>query len=537
MNETASAPRLARTSAVIGAGTLLSRVTGFLRVSALAALGFGRLTDVYNVANSTPNIVYELLVGGILTATLVPLFVQSYEQDDEHATAAINTVVIALLFAGSLAGVLAAPWIIRAYYDLSGTQHAAGRAAQVALATDLLRWFMPQMLFYGVTALATAMLNARRRFAAAAFAPALNNVVVIAMLLAVARVSTDHPSVRSVADDPVLVLLLGLGTTVGVIAMTLVLLPALRRAGASFRWRWEPRHPAVRRLARLSGWTVGYVAANQVAFFVVLVLAYRSRAGVSVYLAAFTFFQLPHGLLAVSVMTALAPELASRHQAGDVDGLGHHFGRGLRVLLVVMIPAAVGVTVLARPLISALLDHGDFSARDVTQTADTLRAFAIGLVAFSLYLYVIRAFSSMQDTRTPFLLNVVENGINIATAVALYHWRGIEGLAWSWTIAYAAGALIGLLAFRRRIHRLGGRALVDTATRVVVAVIPAAVVAVSIDHVLGSATPSRSWLTLMLATAASGVVFVAVAHVAGISFLRMIRDILGRKRAVAAPDG
>ena len=131
------------------------------------------------------------------------------------------------------------------------------------------------MLFYGLTALATAMLNARRRFAAAAFAPALNNVVVITALLAVARVATAPTTVRSVLDDPVLVLLLGLGTTAGVVAMTLVLLPSFRRAGATFQWHWAPRHPAVRRLARLSGWTVGYVAANQVAFFVVLVLAYR----------------------------------------------------------------------------------------------------------------------------------------------------------------------------------------------------------------------------------------------------------------------
>lgn len=537
MTDPSSTPRLARSSAVIGAGTLLSRVTGFLRVSALAALGFSALTDVYNVANSTPNIVYELLVGGMLTATLVPLFVQSYERDDEDATAAINTVVIALLLAGSVLGVLAAPWIIRAYYNLSEPAAGGVRTIQVSLATDLLRWFMPQMLFYGVTALATAMLNARRRFAAAAFAPALNNIVVIAMLLAVGRVASNRPTVRSVADDPVLVLLLGLGTTAGVIAMTLVLLPAVRRAGARFRWHWAPGHPAVRRLVRLSGWTVGYVAANQVAFFVILVLAGRAEKGVSVYIAAFTFFQLPHGLLAVSVMTALAPELASRHQAGDIDGLRDQFGRGLRILLVVMIPAAVGVSVLARPLINALLNHGKFTVLDVTHTADTLRAFGIGLVAFSLYLFVIRAFSSMQDTRTPFLLNILENGINIATAFAFYEWRGIEGLAWSWTLAYAVGALTGLVAFRRRVHRLGGRALLATALRVIVAVVPAAVVAIGIDRALGSATPTRSWLTLFVATAAAGVVFLALAHVAGISFIGMIRDILGRDRAPVPADG
>ena len=160
-------------------------------------------------------------------------------------------------------------------------------------------------------------------------------------------------------------------------------------------------------------------------------------------------------------MTALAPEMASRHQARDVDGLRAHFARGLRPLLIVMIPAAVGLIVLARPLISALLDHGDFTAASVTRTAETLRAFAVGLVAFSVYLYVIRTFSSMQNTRTPFLINLVENGVNIATAFAFYDWRGVEGLAWSWTVAYAVGAVVALARAARSLHRLDGRALVD----------------------------------------------------------------------------
>ena len=200
--------RLVRSSAVVGLGTALSRITGFLRVSALAALGFARLTDVYNIANSTPNIVYELLLGGILTATLVPLYVEHFERKDDRATDAINSVALVALAAISVIGFIAAPWIIGLY---TLRLHGAGKAAQQALATDLLRWFMPQIFFYGVTALATAMLNARRRFAAAAFAPVLNNVVVIAALLALPRVASEPPTVTSVLQDPALVLLLGPG--------------------------------------------------------------------------------------------------------------------------------------------------------------------------------------------------------------------------------------------------------------------------------------------------------------------------------------
>ncbi|MEP6625499.1 MAG: murein biosynthesis integral membrane protein MurJ [Acidimicrobiia bacterium] len=537
MTETASAPRVARSSAIIGMGTLLSRITGFLRVSALVALGASRLTDVYNLANSTPNIVYELLLGGILTATLVPLFVESHERDDPGATDAINTVAIVMLVAGTVVGVVAAPWIFRAYVDLADVHHGVSRTAQITLGTDLLRWFMPQMLFYGITALATAMLNARRRFAAAAFAPALNNIVVITMLLVVGRIASATPTPRSVLDDPVLVLLLGLGTTAGVIAMTLVLLPALRRAGTGFRWRWEPRHPAVRTLARLSSWTVGYVATNQLAFIVVLVLAYRHDGDATLYFAAFTFFQLPHGLLAVSVMTALGPELASRHQAGDRAGLRDHFGRGLNMILIVMIPAAVGLAVLATPLITALLAHGKFNHASVTETANTLRAFAVGLVGFSVYLYVIRVFSSMKNTRVPFFLNLIENGVNVATAFLLYEWRGVEGLAWSWTVAYFVGAIVALGALRVRLVRLGGRSLVSTAVRVSVATIPAALAAVAVTAAMGSASPSSAVVTLLAATAAGGALFVGCGRLVGFDLIALLRGIVRREdRSAALPD-
>ncbi len=537
-----TARSVARSSIVVGAGTLLSRLTGFLRVSALAAvLGITLVTDAYNLANSTPNIVYELLLGGILTATLVPLFVRSVEDADPVASRAITTVSIALLFAGTVAGTIAAPWIIDVYSGLAGSHRAHVTAHQIALqqelATQLLRWFMPQMLFYGVTALATAMLNARRRFAAAAFAPALNNVVVIAALLAVARASTHTPTLHSVLDDPALVLLLGLGTTAGVVAMAVVLVPAVRRAGGDFGWHWEPRHPAVRRLARLSGWTVGYVAANQVAFLVVLVLAYRSTGAVSVYLAAFTVYQLPHGLLAVSIMTALAPELARSHQRGDFVALRRHFAAGLRMLLLVMVPAALGMAVLARPLVHALLDHGNFKHHYVAVTADTLAAFAIGLAAFSVYLYVVRTYTSILNTRTPFVLNVVENGVNVATAFALWEWKGVTGLAWSWTIAYTVGAIVSIATLRRDLGGIDGGSVLATLWRVVVALGPTALVAVGVDRIIGSGTLVATGADLVVAAIAASAVYALTLHLLGIPIIRMILDILrpsGRARAADA---
>ena len=225
---------------------------------------------------------------------------------------------------------------------------------------------------------------------------------------------------QSVLDDPVLVLLLGLGTTAGVVAMALVLVPAVRPC----RWRLPlalgaapPGGPQARTPLR---WTVGYVAANQVAFFVVLVLAYRSKADVSVYIAAFTFFQLPHGLLAVSIMTALAPELARAIRPHDFDGAARPVRHRAADAPARMIPAAIGMARAGAPARCARCSTTATSPRaSVAVTADTLRAFAIGLVAFSVYLYVMRTYTSMQNTRTPFVLNVVENGVNVATAFAL----------------------------------------------------------------------------------------------------------------------
>lgn len=520
---TAPGRELVRSSAVVGLGTALSRITGFLRVSALAALGFARLTDVYNIANSTPNIVYELLLGGILTATLVPLYVEHHERGDERAADAINTVALAALVAITLVGELAAPWLVRLY---TIRLHGADTVTQQRLATDLLRWFMPQVLFYGATALATAMLNARRRFAAAAFAPVLNNIVVIGVLLAVPRVSTGRLTVSRVLGDPGLVLLLGLGTTMGIVAMTVVLLPALRAAGARFRPVWEWRHPAVRTLLRLSGWTVGYVVANQVAFWIVLVLSYRSSGDTSVYLAAFAFYQLPHGLFAVSIMTALAPELASDARRGDLESLRDQFALGFRLMALVVLPASAALTVLARPIVNALLDYGSFTARNASLTAETLAAFSVSLFFFSAYLFTLRTFYALQDTRTPCLLNCAENGLNIALAFALYPLLGVQGLALAWSVAYAVSSAAAIAALRRRLGRVDGRRIAASVGPVALGSGALAAVAWGVAQLVSYGGPGRAILATAAGLVTGAVVFLAVVRALRVKDLRAVAGTL-----------
>ncbi|HEX2064794.1 MAG TPA: murein biosynthesis integral membrane protein MurJ [Acidimicrobiales bacterium] len=473
---------MSRNTAVMAAGTLLSRLTGFGRLVALAyALGFSRLTDTYNLANVTPNIVYELVLGGVLSATLVPVFVDRLSRDDEddawRAISAVVTAAAAVLLLLTVAFFLLAPVLIRLY--TLGNQTGSADDQQ-AVATTLLRMFAPQVAFYGMVTVTTAVLHARRRFAAPMFAPVLNNVLVIGVLLALPEV-TDRLSLTAMRGQPGAVALLGLGTTAGVAAMALALLPALRRARVGLRLVWDPRHEAVRAVLRLSGWTFGFVAANQVALWVVLVLANGRPGDVSAYQAGQIFFLLPHGVFAVSVMSALLPDLSERWSRRDVDAYRHGIGLGLRTIAAVLVPAAVGYICLARPIVTVALEHGALQASSAATTADVLALLAIGLPGFSAYLFLTRAYQAMQDTRSMFFLYLVENAINVVVALALYPVMGVAGLALAYAVAYTAGTVVALAHLGRRIGGVGAAAVVRSWLRVLVAsgAMASAVVAVA----------------------------------------------------------
>jgi len=458
--------RLLKSSALVGVGTALSRITGFARVAAIAyALGVSTLAGVFSYANETPNIVYELLLGGVLTATLLPQFVRHLASDDDDATSAIFTVAMLALLGIAVLGIVLAPVIVE-LYTLRVT--GPGKADQQELATAFLRCFMPQMIFYGFTALATAALQARQRFFAAAFAPVLNNVVVIAIFLTLPQLAARPISVDRVRNDEGLLLFMGLGTTAGIAAMALALLPALRAARIHLRFLASWKHAAVRTMIRLSGWTIGYVISNQIALWVVLVLANEKRGGAFIYLSAYAFFQLPHGLFAVSIMTAVAPELAAAGGRADAPALRHRFSRALRLTLTVLIPAAAVYVALARPIVVALLQRGAFSAADASVVADTLVGFAVGLPFFSTYLFALRAFYSLEDTRKPFWLNAAENVVNIVLALVLFEAFGIPGLAFAFSGAYAVAAAVTLVTLSRdrRVGGLSGRGIELSAIRV-----------------------------------------------------------------------
>ena len=520
-----------RNTVVMSTGTALSRVTGFLRLSAMAfALGITetRLADAYNVANITPNILYELALGGILTSVVVPIVVQWMQERGRDAAwdvvRRLFTLTVIVLSAIAVLGIVLAPWIVD-LYTLGWPPEQ--KAASADLATFFLRWFMPQILFYGIGAVAGGLLNAHRRFAAVMFAPIANNVIVIATFLTFAAIAPDDDS-RLLATGAQR-LVLGIGTTLGVVAMTAALWPSVRATGFRFRWLPGFRDEAVRRIGRLASWVFVYVAANQIGYLIVIILAGPVTGGYAAYAAAFILFQLPHAIFAVSIFTALLPAMSSRWAADDVDGYKDLLSQGIRATATILIPAALGYIVLARPIVRLLLEHGQTEHASGDLVAEVLVFFAIGLFAFSAFQLLLRASYAMQDTRTPALLNVAAVAINIAADVLFFYGFNMEvpGLALGHATSYVFASTALFLLIRRRIGGIGGRRILASLGRVVVAGVATAatawVVAEAFDAGLGTTSLGTQAVQVLGAVAAGLLVFVASAAALRIEEVDMVR--------------
>jgi len=514
--------QLLRSSVVVAIGTGLSRLTGFARTAVLAwVLGATALAEAYNLANNTPNLLYDLVLGGVLSATLVPVVVESMDRDDQDGIDAIATVVGVILVLATLLTVVAAPLVIR-LYNLTAPSGQASEQAR--LAVPLLMLFAPQILFYGLTTLFTALLNARRAFAAAAFAPVLNNVVVICVFLALPRLADTDLTFASVLDDRWLMVLIGAGTTAGIVAMTLVLLPALRHNHIALHWRFAPRDPAVRRILRLSGWTFAYVLVNLAGYGIVQVLA-NGVGGVTIYAYAWMFFQLPYGLWTVSVMTTHLPELAHDWTSGAVDAFRARLDSGLRLVMVVVLPASAGLILLSSPIVGAVFEHGQFTEAAADTTANTVTAFLFGLPGFSLLLYTFRCFYAQRDTRTPFIVNLLETIAAVILSLVLVERFGVVGLAAANSIAITVFAVVGLVLLHRRVGGYVSRHdMIDLGKMVVSTAVMAGVVAVVVRTVAGGDVTS-----LVLGGLLGLVVYAGLLTLLGTDETRMVLTRLRRR--------
>jgi putative peptidoglycan lipid II flippase len=528
--------RFVRHTAVMSVGTGLSRLTGLLRVSAMAyAIGVAHnsVTEAYNIANNTPNIVYELVLGGVLTSVFVPVFVEwldtrGQEEASELARSVLS-IALVVLTAILIVTLVAAPLFIRLYTLRLG--HGASADAERALGTFFLRWFMPQIVFYGIGAVATGLLNAHRRFAVPMFAPILNNIIVIGTMLAFAAIHGDtSPTAAGISGAQKLVL--AVGTTLGVIAMTAALWPSLRRLGFRWRWSFHWRHEAVRRIGRLALWVFVYVAVNQLGLLVIIILA-AEKTAYAAYTAAFILFQLPHAIFAVSIMTALLPAMSSRWTDGDREGFRVMLARGLRGTAFIVIPAAAGYVALAGPIVRLLLQHGAASGAQTQLVARILVFFSIGLFSFSAFQLLLRAFYATQDTRTPALINVAAVSINTGMNFLFFHLYGVRGLALGHATAYTFAAVVAAVAIRRRLGGLEGRVvlaglgkvLVGAAATCAAAYLTARALAgpLDIDTLAGQA------LQVLGAVAAGLAAFLALAVLLRMEDLQLLRGYLGAR--------
>lgn len=518
-------------------GTVLSRATGLLRLIAItAALGIaepGSIADTYNYANTAPNIIYELVLGGVLTSVFVPVFVELLAREGNErawqvASAIINVSLVALT-AVVIVGILAAPFIADFYaLDLEGSARAAKQQEAMTL---LLRLFLPQIIFYGLAAISAGFLNAHKRFGAPMYTPILNNLAVIAVFLSF-RAAYGTVTLDQVSSGQLW--FIGAGTTFGVALMAFAQLPFLRGLGR-YRLTLSIRHPSVTKLARLSVWVIGYVIVNQIGYLIVQRLATAEPGSYSAYVAAFTFFMLPHGLFAVSLITALLPGMSEAAVTESWESFRQQLSTGVRSTLLLVLPAAIGYFVLAEPVVGLLLRNGAVSGSSVELVAGVLRIFVVGLVPFSLFQLFLRAFYSMHDTKKPFQINCLAVGLNTVVNVVLFVWLdlGVRGLAAGHAAAYTFGVVLQALYLTRRIGGIDGTGIARSALRILGAAAGMA------GFVWGSWTllePSFdsqdrwSQLGLLLIPVALGIgSYLSLARLLGVEELALVRGVLTRR--------
>ncbi|HEY4331318.1 MAG TPA: lipid II flippase MurJ, partial [Ilumatobacteraceae bacterium] len=302
--------------------------------------------------------------------------------------------------------------------------------------------------------------------------------------------------------------------------------------GTPLRINANFRHPAIRQLARLSGWTLGYAIANQIAVFVVQNLAVSIAPGQQdAYTKAFTFFVLPHGLLAVSIATTFEPEftrsITKRDRAGFID----RASLGVRLVAMLTIPAGFGLFVLRRAIIGGALQHREFTAVAALNTSRALAGFALGLAGFSIYLFVLRGFYAHHDARTPFIINLFENGINIVLAIILVGRYGVLGLGLSFCIAYIVSAGLALLILS---YKVEGFSLVPIFASLwpmfLASVVMAEVVWFVARHVGGN-SHGPAIVRLVVGTIVGGAVYVGALIVLRVPEWSLLKNRLSRRQA------
>ncbi|MDF9716679.1 murein biosynthesis integral membrane protein MurJ [Nocardioides sp. ChNu-99] len=477
----------------MAAGTIVSRLSGYVRgILLAAALGTQMHADVFSIANTVPNMVYILLAGGVFNAVLVPQLVRAMKHDADGGEAYVNRIVtLATLFLGTVTVLLvvAAPWVMSIYLD--DAFDSPQLAAQRESAVDFARYCLPQVFFYGMFVLLGQILNSRGRFGPMMWAPIANNVISVTVL--VVYLTTFGPVAedrQNAAFSTGRELLLGIGSTLGIVAQLVILVPFLRATGLRFRPRFDFVGTGLGRTFRLAGWTIGFVIVNQLAYTVVVRLASAGTTeaaasgelgtGYFVYSQAFLIMMVPHSVVTVSLTTAILPRLSAAAAESDLRAVADTLSSTLRTTLAFVVPAVTLVVVAARDLANLIWGYG--AARDSFEVfVPSLVLFAPVMVLFTVHYMMLRGFYALEQTRRVFLVQCVIAVVNIGAAVLLVRRANLydtaPALVLAYGCAYAVGAALSYAVLSRTLGGLHTGRTAAFLARLLPAVLVAAAIA------------------------------------------------------------
>ena len=532
---------LAQSSATMALGTIASRLTGMVRdIAIVAAIGFGVFGDTYSVANTVPNIIYILIAGGALNAIFIPQLVRHLEHDldkgNEYADRLLTLVTLILLGVTFIV-TIAAPLVIGIYGP------RAWSAADVNSAVLFARFCLPQILFYGLFAMFSQVLNSRKKFTAPMFAPIVNNVVVvITALVFLSVVASKNPTTGTITAGQIA--LLGIGTTLGIAAQAAVLVPVMAKAGYTWRPRFDFRGQGLGKVRYLAGWTFLFVLTNQLSYIVVTRLAAKANvsaatdpqvisAGFTSYSRAYLLFMLPHSIVTVSIVTFLLPQMSRAVAAGRRSEVARDVGEGTLMASVIIVPACVALF-LAGPKISAVLfGFGAATAQEASFVGVILQAFLIGLVPFTIFYVLLRGFYAFEDTKTPALINIGMNVVNVVAALTFYSiadakWK-VPALALGYSLSYVVTVPITWRILSKTTGALPTFDVIRSLVRMALASVFAGLAIWAVLRITGNLLGDARWaelIEILLALGVGGAIYIGFARAMRIEQIHEVTDLV-----------
>ena len=527
---------LFRASGIMAIGTILSRITGFFRaILAVAVLGTALLADSYNVANTMPNILYNLLVGGALTAIFVPQLVRSFSDEDggNGFASRLVTTISGILLLLVLIGVIFAPALVRLYAPEFTT---SGFEKEFEIAVAFTRYCLPQIFFLGLFTMLGQVANARGSFAPLMWAPIANNLVVIAIFAGV-LIMQQSISVENITGGQIQ--LLGWGTTLGIVVQALILIPVVKRSGIRLRPIFGVA--GLGKSFSLAGWTLVYVLISQIGYLITVNVATSAavrsaQAGIATgvgftpFTSAYYIMLLPYSIVTISIVTALLPHLSKLAIEKNTLEVKKQLIRAIRMCGVVTVPSSVAF-LLFGSLMTEVLYFG-ISLEDSRYIGYVLSALSLGLVAFSINLILIRGFNAFEDTRTQvisiLIINIISSALSYLFLATLKSDLVTIGLGLAFAISYIFGLFVTIALLSKHVGKFQYSQFVGQHFRLYLAsfisMLPFFALAYFLGWISDDARPIVGVFRLVLVLVGSGAGFLLMAHLFKITEIATFKE-------------